>query len=151
MLKKGQHWATSYALKAHELYTSFPIKKYMSMKASELPTRLRGDFRLLFGEMFRYFMYLVIKDVIEQQVTFKLPPMREGNCWIEMVPVSGDDFVKARQNGAFQDVDFLLSDFTGYQLTFRKSNRYGHWRKRIYVSSKYRDRITELTNKGVGW
>lgn len=121
------------------------------MKASELPTRLRGDFRLLFGEMFRYFMYLVIKDVIEQQATFKLPPMREGNCWIEMVPVSGDDFIKARQNGAFQDVDFLISDFTGYQLTFRKSNRYGHWRKRIYVSSKYRDRITELTNKGVGW
>ena len=137
MLKKGQHWATSYALKAHELYTSFPIKKYMTMKASELPARLRGDFRLLFGEMFRYFMYLVIKDVIEQQV--------------EMVPVSGDDFIKARQNGAFQDVDFLISDFTGYQLTFRKSNRYGHWRKRIYVSSKYRDRITELTNKGVGW
>ena len=151
MLKEGQHWATSYALKANELYTSFPTKRYMTMKAKELPPRFQGDFKILFGEMFRYFMYLVIKDIIENQVTFKLPPMKGGNCWIEMVPVSGEEFTKARQNGAFQDVDFLISDFTGYQLTYRKSNRYGHWRKRIHVSGKYRDKITELTNKGVGW
>lgn len=151
MLKEGQHWATSYALKADELYTSFPIKKYMTMTAKELPQRFHGNFKVMFGEIFRYFMYLVIRDVIEKQVTFKLPPMKGGSSWIEMVPVSGDDFVKARQNGAFQDVDFLVSDFTGYQLFYRKSNRYGSWKKRIYVSKKYRDRITELTNKGVGW
>lgn len=151
MLKEGQHWATSYALKADELYTSFPTKKYMSMKAKELPSRFNGDFKVMYGEMFRYFMYLLIKDVIENQVTFKFPPTGDGSSWIEMTPISGDDFIKARQNGAFQDVDFLVSDFTGYQLTYRKSNRYGSWRKRIFVSSKYRDRITELTNKGVGW
>jgi hypothetical protein len=68
-----------------------------------------------------------------------------------MTPVAGDNFVKARQNGAFQDVDFLVSSFTGYQLMFRKTNRYGTWRKRIFVNSKYRDMITELTNKGMGW
>jgi hypothetical protein len=101
MLKEGQHWATSYALKADELYTSFPTKKYMSMKAKELPSRFNGDFKVMYGEMFRYFMYLVIKDVIEHRVTFKLPPFGKGNAWIEMTPVSGDDFVKARQNGAF--------------------------------------------------
>lgn len=151
MLKEGQHWATSYALKADELYTSFPTKKYMSMKAKELPSRFNGDFKVMYGEIFRYFMYLLIKDVIENQVTFKFPPTGDGTSWIEMTPVSGDEFIKARQNGAFQDVDFLVSDFTGYKLTYRKSNRYGSWRKRIFVSSKYRDKITELTNKGVGW
>lgn len=151
MLKEGQHWATSYALKADELYTSFPTKKYMSIKAKELPPRFRGDYKTLYGEMFRYFMYLIIKDVIENQVTFKLPPSGEGNSWIEMIPVSGDDFVTAVQNGAFQDVDFLISGMTGYQLALRTSNRYGSWKKRIYVSKKYRDKITELTNQGVGW
>ena len=151
MLKEGHHWATSYALKAHELYTRFPTSKYINIKSSELPERFGANSKMLYGEIFRYFMYLVIKDVIENQVTFKLPPFGKGNAWIEMTPVSGDDFVKARQNGAFQDVDFLISDFTGYQLNFRKSNRYGTWRKRIFVSSKYRDMITDLTNKGTGW
>ena len=65
MLKEGQHWATSYALKADELYTSFPTKKYMSMKAKELPSRFQGDFKILFGEMFRYFMYLVILIILQ--------------------------------------------------------------------------------------
>jgi hypothetical protein len=31
-----------------------------------------------------------------------------------MDPISGEDFIKARQNGAFEDVDYLNSDFTGY-------------------------------------
>ena len=68
-----------------------------------------------------------------------------------MIPITGDNFIKARQNGAFQDVDFLTSDFTGYQLYLRRSNRYGKWTKRIYLSAKYRDMITDLTNKGEAW
>ena len=65
-----------------------------------------------------------------------------------MVPVKGDDFVKARQNGAFKDVDFLASNFTGNQIQFRISTRYGKWLKRIYVGNAMKNRITENTNKG---
>jgi len=56
-------------------------------------------------------MSIVIKDIIENRTTFKLP---YKGAWIEMVPIKGDDFVRARQNGAFEDVDFLTSNFTGY-------------------------------------
>ena len=66
MLKEGQHWATSYALKADELYTSFPTKKYMSMKAKELPARFNGDFKVMYGEMFNAKM-----DIWEKE-----PPVR---------------------------------------------------------------------------
>jgi hypothetical protein len=68
-----------------------------------------------------------------------------------MLSVSGDEFVKARQNGKFQDVDFLTSDFTGYNLGLRYNTRYGKWTKALHVSEKYKDRITELTNQGHGW
>ena len=68
-----------------------------------------------------------------------------------MLSVSGDEFVKARQNGKFQDVDFLTSDFTGYNLGLRYNTRSGKWTKALHVSEKYKDRITELTNQGHGW
>jgi hypothetical protein len=55
---------------------------------------------------------LVIKDIIENKVTFKGPP--GTRAWIEMIPITGEAFAKARQNGAFSDIDFLISDFTGY-------------------------------------
>ena len=87
MLKEGQHWATSYALKANELYTSFPTKKYMTMKAKELPPRFQGDFKILFGEMFRYFMYLVIKDIIENQLFHQFT-----NCFVNRHSLSSISF-----------------------------------------------------------
>lgn len=139
------HYATSYAITADELYIKFPSKKYISF-ADEW-----DNWKLihLYARIFKYFFYLVILDIIENGITFKFPP--GCNAWLEMIPISGDKFTIARQNGAFKDVDFLTSNFTGYQLYLRFTNRYGKWTKQIHVSKKYKDRITELTNKGKGW
>ena len=139
------HYATSYALKADELYIGFPSKKYISFADEWAQQELIH----LYSKILRYFFYLVILDIIENQITFKFPP--GTRAWLEMFPYTGDAFAKARQNGAFSDVDFLASNFTGYQLKLRFNNRYGKWIKPIHVSKKYKDRITELTNKGVGW
>lgn len=147
---ENKWFATSYALKADELYYGFPTKKYMKIKPQELPSRFQSRFHYLYGEIFRYFFYLVIQDIIENQVIFKMPP-GANRTWIQMDPVSGEEFIKARQNGAFQDVDYLASNFTGYNLNLRYNTRYGSWKKQIYVSKRYKDKITELTNKGVGW
>ena len=147
---EGKRFATSYALKADELYYRIQTKKYIRLKSNELPKRFNGKFRELYSEVFRYFFYLMIRDIIEKQVIFKLPPGAQ-RAWIQMDPVSGENFIKAKQNGAFDDVDYLVSNFTGYQLYLRYNTRYGHWKKQIYVSKKFKDKITELTNKGVGW
>lgn len=149
MLKEGQHFATAYAIKADELYYTFPTAKYMHLKASELPGNYEQKWRNIYGRVFRYFFYLVIKDVIENKVMFKLPPITKA--YIKMDAITGDEFVAARQNGAFQDVDYLASNFTAYNINLNYRTRYGSWKKRIYVSSKYKDRITELTNQGEGW
>ena len=86
----------------------------------------------------------MVQDVIEKQTTFKFPP--GTRAWIEMIPISGEKFAIARKNGAFDDVDFLTSNFTGYQLYLRFNNRYGKWTKQLHVSKRYKDSITELTN-----
>jgi len=61
----GKRFATSYALKADELYYGFPTKKHIRLKPSELPTKYSGKYRELYGEIFRYFFYLLVKDIIE--------------------------------------------------------------------------------------
>lgn len=139
-------WATSYALTASDLYTKFPYKK-LKTSISQLPEGTNQKW--LLTKIFRYFFYLVIKDIIENKTTFRFP--RTFRAFLEMIPVSGKDFIKARQNGAFQDIDFLTSDFTGYHLGLRYSTRYGKWIKALHVTEKYKDRITELTNQGHGW
>lgn len=139
-------WATSYALTAKDLYTKFPYKR-LKTNIKQLPNGSSQS--QLLAQVFRYFFYLVIKDIIENKTTFRFP--RSYRAFLEMLSVSGDEFVKARQNGKFQDVDFLTSDFTGYNLGLRYNTRYGKWTKALHVSEKYKDRITELTNQGHGW
>lgn len=134
------NYATSYAITADELYYGFPHKKYIGLSKDWDNQSLIS----LYAKVLKYFFYLVILDIIENGITFKFPP--GCRAWLEMIPVSGEKFVQARQNGAFDDVDFLASNFTGYQLYFRHNSRYGKWIKQIHVSKKYKDRITELTN-----
>lgn len=145
-IENGEHYATSYSLKAHDLYTDF-FRKHKVRAIPEYTYYCNREYDYL-GRIFTAFMQLVITDIIENQVTFKLPIK---GAYIEMIPFSAEEFTKARQNGAFSDVDFLSSNFTGYQIYYRKVTRYGKRLKRIYVTKKYKDRITELTNKGVGW
>jgi hypothetical protein len=57
---EGKQYATSYALKADELYYGFPTKKHIRLNRNELPARFNGSFRDLYGEIFRYFFYLLI-------------------------------------------------------------------------------------------
>jgi hypothetical protein len=42
---------------------------------------------------------LVLEDIIENSITFQLPTKQEA--FVEMRRYTEDEFVKARQNGAF--------------------------------------------------
>ena len=65
------------------------------------------------------------------------------------VTKSNSDFKKAFKKGKWNDVDFLTSNFTGYQLALSvKSQKRPEKEKLIYLGYKHKDRITELTNEG---
>ena len=48
----------------------------------------------------------------------------------------GEEFKKARQNGAFADVDFLASNFTGHKLQYRYKVKSGKWFTKKYICSQ---------------
>jgi len=56
----------------------------------------------------------------------------------------------ARRNGKWQDVDFLNSYFSGYQLTLNMYNKEGKpvRIKPIYLDNKLKNKLTEYTNQG---
>ena len=90
-------------------------------------------------------MKLIFKDIIDNNVTFLLPTTRST---IHIHRVTGDDFVYGRQHGKWQDVDFLKSNFSGYQLMLdiNKRNGVNPIEKRIYLNKEYKDQITKNTN-----
>ena len=140
-----QKYYTFYGFSSRELFTRF---KHYYIKDSQKKIFKVDRKRYAAARIFVHFFWMVLKDVIDNNVTFKLPTGFES--YIEMGVISGENFIKARQNGAFPEVDFLASNFTAYRLQYRYKLKSGIWMtKHIYVHRKLKDIITENTNNRV--
>jgi hypothetical protein len=105
------------------------------------------DKRALAQKIFLRYLYLMLEDLTNGKHIFYFSSKRLS-C-IRMVRVSGDNFKELRKKGMFKDVDFLMSNFSGYLLTMDY-----HWiggkkvTKYVAVSKQFRDKITNMTNAG---
>lgn len=141
------NYALGYAFNLRDLFDNFKYKKLkMSCKdCDELFQNPHRDrvVRKVFKECFK----VVLQDIIDNNVTFQLPTSPKKAC-IHMKRLAGDDFIHARKHGKFKDVDFLASNFSGYQLEFIMEGSKVERTKPIYVDKNLKDKITEKTNQG---
>ena len=144
---KYMNFATGYAFTSKYLFANFPLKKLLISREDCKRLFNTLDRRAVVIRIFYYSVKVILLDIIENNVTFKLPTQRE--CYIQMKRVYGEDFKKARRNGKWLDVDYLASNFSGYhlELMYFASERDIH--KPIYISKWMRNLITENTNKGL--
>ena len=92
---------------------------------------------------------MVVDDIIDNNVDFKFPGIGRTQAYMRMKRTDGKKFKKAFKNGKWNDVDFLTSNFSGYQISLdMESKKRTSRQKDIYLSPKDRDRITENTNLG---
>lgn len=137
-------YATGYALSSLDLFTRF---KLHYIKNPTFEAFKEHSKKKVASRVFIYAFYLIIKDIIDNSITFILPTGFES--YIEMQTFRDEDFTRARQNGAFKEIDFLSSNFKGYRLSYRYKLKSGTWRKKpIHVHKKLKDIIIDNTNKG---
>ena len=148
-MKMGQNFAMGHTFSAKDLFHNFPIEKLKMDYDIVKSIYSDGDKRSLSASIFTKGMQLIIEDIIESNVHFLLPTLGSSEAYLYMNKTSGSDFKKAFKRGKWRDVDFLTSNFTGYQLSLKvKSSKRPEKDKSIYLGYKHKDRITELTNEG---
>lgn len=98
------------------------------------------------ASVWAYCFKLILEDIIENSITFMLPVKQEAV--LEMKRFADEEFVNARKNGAFKEVNFLKSNFTAHRLQYRYRTKHNTHYKPIHVSAKLRDKIIEYTNNG---
>ena len=102
---------------------------------------------ILAEQIFKDSVKLVINDIIDHNITFQFPKVK---AWLHMSKTTGDEFVAARQNGKWMEVDFIASFWTGYQIMLTMFDK--NWNpvrtKLVYVDKKLQKKITDNTNKG---
>lgn len=145
---KNHDLSLGYCYNLHDLFENLPDKKitFKAPIAIRLGRRNKKDVQQL---VFIYCLKLIILDIIHNGVTFQLP-VNNKKCFFEMTNSTGEDFKKARRNGAYQDIDYLDSDFTAHHLQYRVEypKRGIHITKPIYVWQNEKNLITEYTNIG---
>lgn len=141
------NYAVGYAIGLKDLFKTFNFKKL------KIPTKVCEKIvgnrhkEVLADQVMKSCIKLVLDDVIDNNTTFHLPTGKR-NAEIKMRSVTDENFAKARRNGKWRDVDFLASNFTGYQIVFRFVQQQVSIEKPIYLNPENRDRITEYTNNG---
>lgn len=143
----SMNYATGYAFNTRDIFENFPLEK-MKLSPSECRNILGYlNKRLLAIRIFIYAVKIILLDIIENNVTFKFPTKRE--CYLNIVGTFGEDFKQARRNGKWIDVDYLKSDFTGYQMQFMYIANGREIKKPVYLSKWMKDKITKNTNEGM--
>jgi len=106
-----------------------------------------SDKRSLAQKIFLRYLYMLIDDLTDGKFIFYFSAKKLSS--IRMVRISGDKFKELRKKGIFRDVDFLISNFSGYFLAMDYYNTKGtRITKHIALSKQFKDKITKLTNEG---
>lgn len=142
------NYALGHCFHLRHLFENFNLKRLkMSCKDCRAITGYTDHRDILAQQIFKDSVKLVIEDIIDNNITFQFPGVP---AWLSMGKTQGEEFSKARQNGKWQDIDFIASFFTGYQLMLTMFNRRGEptRTKPIYVDKKLKQKIIDNTNNG---
>lgn len=149
IMKSKQKFAMGHTFSSQDIFYNFPIDKLKIDYDTVKKIYSDGDKRSLSASIFNKGMQLIVEDIIENNVHFLLPTLGNNEAYLYMKKTSGNDFKNAVKQGKWNDIDFLTSNFTGYQLALSvKSKKRPEKEKPIYLGYKHKDRITELTNEG---
>jgi hypothetical protein len=124
--------ATGYCINAGDIFSHYKKKLY-KVKDKIIVKHFGGVGRdNVMGYIFAYGLMIILKDIILNNITFRFPTRTEA--FIRVETVVGEDFIEARRRGAFADVDFLDSNYTGNELKYRYRLSKRWCEKKIYVS-----------------
>lgn len=141
------NYATGYAFNVNQLFLTFPTKKMkLTSKACEELIGNRNK-EVIAKAIFKHSIKLVLDDIINNNVTFDLPTNKR-KAELKMLRTTGENFATARRNGKWLNVDFLASNFAGYQVGFTFQSKGVMRTKLVYLNSANRDMITANTNNG---
>ncbi len=142
------NYATGCAFNLKELFENFNIKKLQISNQQCKEINNDGHKKRLAASIFKESLKVILNDCIDNNITFKLP-VGKNKAFIYLKRTSGEDFKKARRNGKWKDIDYLVSMFSGSELTLEMYNKGKERSKPIYINKELKDKITKNINSGM--
>lgn len=103
------------------------------------------DTKDLSAKMFKTAFKKIVDDIVEENITLRIPSHTDSNIFLGMRAITGDAFVEKTKNLDYDPVD---ANFTLYRvyLTYMTPKR--SFSKEIYVGTKTNERIDKYAQNG---
>lgn len=100
------------------------------------------------GWVLTYFFYLVFLDMIKNNITFEFPLFRDKSAMFYIKCFQDDEFKRLYAKGKFMGIDFIASEFKGYQIFYqwRKGSKFKE--KPVYISNNIKYWFYDKINSG---
>lgn len=142
-------YALGWACNLNDIFVRFPYEKCKNLIKNYKNKNLK---KRKIKQVFRAGAEMIINDIIENNNTFKLPPLGYYGGEIHFEAVTGEEFMELREKGKFSGIDFLETLFTGYQLYLyihgKRDNFLARRKFPIYMSKFYKHKLEKLANEG---
>ena len=140
-------YKTGYCFTSKDLFDNFNISR-LTTKKKFWGKDCKGDSKLdLVAKVLTYCFYLIILDIINNNITFVLPTVHK-EAMIHVKQFTGETFRHMYNMGKFNDIDYLMSNFKGYQIYYRYQYKGGYREKPIYINSALKKIFIDNINKG---
>ena len=144
-----EHYSTGCAFNLSQILMTFPYKK-LKINCAQCKAITGDNHRdKIVKRVFRACLKLVIEDIVNNNVTFWLPLTGNRRCNLHMQRVDGVAFQKLKRAGKWPGLDFLKSNFIGYQLCFYMYGKRTPRVKNVYLNKEYRETIIRNINNGM--
>lgn len=138
-----------HAFSSHDLFMNFPVEKLKMTTEQCKQIYSDGSKRDLAASIFIRSVQMVVEDIINNNTHFKFPGIGKTQAYMFMNRTEGKKFKKAFKNGKWNDIDFVMSNFSGYQLVLEMQNKDKVSRQKpIYLSAQDKQKIVNNTNNG---
>lgn len=138
--------ATRSCFNINDLFKRFPFKK---LKTDPKILGNKENKQKIIREVFSTFFDMVVDDIIDNQVTFEFPLYTDEHSYLNIKPITGEDFKQIYTAGSWPGLDFLKTNFTGYRMYFSYINGGNECKDKEIILPKVKTkRIIENANNG---
>ena len=106
------------------------------------------SYKFFCGKVFAYFLFLVILDIIENNIIFVFPRVREFHCKLRAELIEQDAVDLQRKRGRFEGIDFFNTLGKAYKIVFTHKFNNVITNKSCFLNKELRDAFYSKINSG---
>lgn len=137
----------NHGMTIEELYSNTP-EKIINRKWTWFIKNYKGtsSYEDAISDPFKYTLVILLNKIIDEKVRFKIPVKNEA--YIDFEIVDEDRFIKQRQTGRFQEIDFIQSDFKGFAIRYYFKAKAYHKSYQLYLGGDLKKKFLDKINSG---